>query len=182
MAQRQNRSEGLSRTRLFHPWGCEPEGGVVRLRRSVSHVVGHGHLLISGWVPLGPIRARRGSSGTRMGPYLSCTPIRVHQVFRQGSLGPVRPYRLKSGFRRLSVGTPIWHNRPRRGLTDHSTVPYPCTTEIRTLQGPYGGPRGRRGPRRDPTGPRRPAGGTVGPCFIGAPRFGAPMRPSLLSA
>ena len=58
---RHRRSEGLARTRLFHPWGCEPEGGVVRLRRSVSHVVGHGHLLTSGWVPLGVVRARHGT-------------------------------------------------------------------------------------------------------------------------
>ena len=62
---------------------------MVRLRRSVSHVVRHGHLLTSGWVPLGPVRARRGSSGIRMGPYLSRTPIRVHPVFRQGSSGPI---------------------------------------------------------------------------------------------
>ena len=33
---------------------------------------------------MGPIGARRGSSGTRMGPYLSRTPIRVHRVIRQG--------------------------------------------------------------------------------------------------
>ena len=84
-----HRSEGLARTRLFHPWGHEPEGGVVRLRRSVSHVVGHGHLWKSGWVPLGPVKARRGLSGTRMGPYLGRTPIRVRRVFRQGSSGPV---------------------------------------------------------------------------------------------
>ena len=93
------RSEGLARTRLFHAWGAS-QRGVVRLLRSVSHVVGHGHLLTSGWVPLGPIRGRRGSSGTRMGPYLSRTPIRVHRVFRQGSLGPVgpdRPHRPKFG-------------------------------------------------------------------------------------
>merc|ERR1712023_109635 len=96
----QNWSEGLARTRLFHPWGREPEGGVVRLRRSVSHVVGHGHLLTSGWVPLSPVRARRGSSGTRMGPYLSRTLIRGHRVFRQGSSGHVgtyRPHRPKFG-------------------------------------------------------------------------------------
>ena len=83
------RGAGLGRTRLFHPWEREPERAVVRLRRSVSHVVRHGHLLTSGWVPLGPVRARRGSSGIRMGPYLSRTPIRVHPVFRQGSSGPV---------------------------------------------------------------------------------------------
>ena len=66
---------------------------MVRLRRSVSHVVGQGHLLTSGWVPLGPVRARQGSSGIRMGPYLSRTPIRVHRVIRQGSSGPVGPRR-----------------------------------------------------------------------------------------
>ena len=44
-------------------------------------------------------------------------------------------------------------------------------------QSSYGSPRGRREPRRDPT-----AGGTVEPRLIRAPRFGAPMRPSLLSA
>ena len=37
-------------------------------------------------------------------------------------------------------------------------------------------------PRRDPTAAWRPAKGTVGPRLIGAPRFGAPIRPSLLSA
>ena len=88
-----DRSEGLARTRLFHPWGHEPEGRVVGLRRSVSHVVGHGHMLTSGWVPLGLVRARRGSSGTCMGPYFSRTPIRVHRVFRHGSSGAVGPYR-----------------------------------------------------------------------------------------
>ena len=141
----------MARTRLFHTWGREPEGEGVRLRRSVSHVVGHGHLLTSGWVPLGPVRARRGSLETRMGPYLSRTPIRVHRVFRQGSSGAVGPYRLKSGFRRVSVGTPIWHDRPRRGPMGRSTVPYPCTTKIRTPQGPYGSPpAGRLGPCRGP--------------------------------
>ena len=47
--------------RLFHPWGREP-----RLWRSMSHVVGHGHLLTSSWVPLGPIRARRGPIWVRI--------------------------------------------------------------------------------------------------------------------
>ena len=48
-----------------------------------------GQGLTSGWIPLGPVRARRGSSGTRMGPYLSRTPIRVHRVIRQGPSGPI---------------------------------------------------------------------------------------------
>ena len=96
----------MDRTRLFHPWGREPEGGVVGSWRSVSHVVGHGHLLTSGWVPLGAVKARRGSSGTRMGPYGSRTLIRVHRVFRQGSsgaVGPYRPHRPKFG-RCISTG------------------------------------------------------------------------------
>lgn len=81
--------------------------------------------------------------------------------------------------RRSCVPT-IWHDRPRWGPTDRSTVPYRCTTIKDTdPPGPPRSPRGRRGPHQDPTGPRRPAGGTIGPCFIGAPRFGAPMKPSL---
>ena len=81
------RSEGLARTRLFHPWGHEPEGGVVRLRRSVSHVVGHGHLLTSGWVPLGSVRARRGPVW-----------VRILVVHRYGSIeSSVRARRVPSG-------------------------------------------------------------------------------------
>ena len=40
-------------------------------------------------IRLGPVGSRRGSSGTRMGPYLSRTLIRVHRVIRQGSSGPI---------------------------------------------------------------------------------------------
>ena len=79
----------MARTRLFHPWGREPEGGGVRLRRSVSHVVGHGHMLTSDRVPLGHVGARQGPTGVRMGPDLGRTPIRVHQVIRQGPSAPV---------------------------------------------------------------------------------------------
>ena len=59
-----------------------------------------GQGLTSGWIPLGPVRARRGSSGTRMVPYLSRTPIRVHRVIHQRPSGPVgtyRPHRPKFG-------------------------------------------------------------------------------------
>ena len=52
-----------------------------------------GQGLTSGWIPLGPVRARQGSSGTRMGPSLSRTPIRVHRVIRQGPSGPIGTYR-----------------------------------------------------------------------------------------
>ena len=33
---------------------------------------------------------------------------------------------------------PIWPDGTRRALTDHSTVPYQCTTDVRTFSGPYG--------------------------------------------
>ena len=41
---------------------------------------------------LGPVGSRQGSSGIRMGPYLSRTLIRVHRVIRQGPSGPVGTY------------------------------------------------------------------------------------------
>ena len=89
--------------RLFHPWGREPEGGVVGRRRSVSHVVRHRQgsgFDGLGWVPLGPKRARQGPVWSRMGPYISRTPIRDSRVIRRGSSGPVGPYRVPTGFRR----------------------------------------------------------------------------------
>ena len=157
-----DRSEGLAARGYFIPGGAS-QRGVVGVRRSVSHVVRHGQGLASGWVPLGPVRARRGSSGVRMGPYLSRTPIRVHRVFRQGSSGTIGPYRLMLGFRPVSVRTPIWHDRTRQASTDHSIVPYGCTTKIRTSWSPVAAPRAfwgpvdtRRGPGSRPGAPWDP--------------------------
>ena len=106
-----NRSEGLARTRLFHPWGASQRGGgqaqafrVARCRTRSLVDIG-----------LGPFGTRQGSSGIRMGPYLSRTPIRVHRVFRQGSSGAVGPYRLKSGsveFPSELRFWPVWPNGP----------------------------------------------------------------------
>ena len=48
------------------------------------------------------------------------------------------------------------------------TVPYWCTIDVWTHRGPYGVPTGPPGPHWDPTGIRRTAEGTVGPCLIGA--------------
>ena len=101
-----------------------------------------------------------------MGPYMSRTPIRNSRAIRQGPSGPVGSYCI--GFRRVSVGTLIWHDRTRRGSTDRSTVPYWCTNDVRTHTGPYGVPTGLPGPRRDRTDTRRTADGTVGPRLIGA--------------
>ena len=146
IANRYYRSAGLVRTWLFHPWVHEPKGGVVGRRRSVSHVVSR--LDGFGWVPLGPVRARQGSVWSRMGPYISRTPIRDSRVTRQGSSGHI-------GFRRVSVGTLFWHDGTRRGSTDRSTVPYRCTIDVRTHTGPYGVPTGPPGARRDPADRRR---------------------------
>ena len=76
---------------------------------------------------------------------LSRTPIRSSLVDHQDSSGPVGPYRLKLGFRPVFVGTLFWHDRPRRGLMGRSIVSYPCTTKIRTPQGPVGTRRGPGG-------------------------------------
>ena len=148
--------------------GARARGGVVRLRRSVSHVVGHGHLLTSGWVPLGPVRARRGSSGTRMGPYLSRTPIRVHRVIRQGSSGPVGTYRPhighigQSSVRSKNIKfAPKWvENRPF-GPKQRPNEPNRLSGPIRTTPEAKNGqksdflkktaPRGPGGPRRPPS-------------------------------
>ena len=74
---------------------------MVGRRRSVSHVVrprrGSGFEGL-GWVPFGPKSARRGTVWFRMGPYISRTPIRDSRVIRQGSSGPVGPYRVPIGF------------------------------------------------------------------------------------
>ena len=110
-----NRSAGLGRTRLCHPWGREPEGGVVGRLRSVSHVVRHRQgsgFDGLGWVPLGPKRARQGPVWSRMGPYISRTPIRDSRVIRRGSSGPVGPYRVPTGFRR----NPVLARRDPTGL------------------------------------------------------------------
>ena len=52
--------------------------------------------------------------------------------------------------------------------TGRSTVPYWCTIDVRTPWARHGVPTGPPGPHRDPTGPWRTAGGTVGPRLIGA--------------
>ena len=72
---------------------------------------------------------------------------------------------LKPGGRGALITGP---DRTRRVLADRSTVPYRCTIDVRTHTGPSGVPTGPPGPCRDPTDPRRTAGGTVGPRFIGA--------------
>ena len=106
---------GLGRTRLFHPWAHEPEGGVVGRLRSVSHVVrprrGLGFEGL-GWVALGPKRARQGSVWSCMGPYMSRTLIRDSRVIRQGSSGRVGPNRVPSGFR----GNPVLARRDPTGF------------------------------------------------------------------
>ena len=108
-----------------------------------------------------PIGARQGLIWVRMSPYMSRTPVRISRVICQGLSGHI-------GFRRVSVGTLIWHDRTRRGLTDRSTVAYPCTIDVGTPWAHHVIPTGPPGPCRDPTDPWRTAGGTVGPCLIGA--------------
>ena len=53
---------------------------------------------------MGPVGSQEGTSGSRMVPYesvyISRTPIRDSRVIRQGSSGPIGPYRVPLGFRR----------------------------------------------------------------------------------
>ena len=80
--------------------GVRARGGVVKLRRSVSHVVRHGHLLTPGQVPLGHVGARPGPTGVRIvvvHPYGSIeSSVRAHQV-PSGHIGHIgqRPVRSK---------------------------------------------------------------------------------------
>ena len=52
--------------------------------------------------------------------------------------------------------------------TGRSTVPYCCRIDVRTPWARHSVPMGPPEARRDPTDPRRTAGGTVGPRLIGA--------------
>ena len=146
--------------------GCTSQRGVVgRLRFRVACCQTPSEVFDGlGWVTLGPVGARQGPVWSHMCPYISRTSYgTVERSVRacRGLSGHI-------GFRWVSVGTLIWHDRTRRGSTDRSTVPYWCTIDVRTHTGPYGVPTGPPGPHRDPTDPRRTAGGTVGPRLIGA--------------
>ena len=150
-----DRSVGLGRTRLFHPWAHEPEGGQAPMFPCCTFTVRGRGLRVR----LGPVGSQVGMSGpvwSRMGPYISPTLLRDRRVIRRGSLGPV------------SVGTLFWHDGTRQGSTDRSTVPYRRTIDVRTPWARHGVPTGPPGPRWDPTDPRRTPGGTVGPRLIGA--------------
>ena len=116
------------------------------------------------WIRWAPVRARQGPVWSHMDLYINPLSIRISQVICQVPLGPLGHL----GFRRLLVGTLIWHDGTRRGSTDRSTGPYRFTIDVRTPWARHGVTTGPRGSRRDPTGPRRTPGGTVGPRFVGA--------------
>ena len=159
----------------FIPGGTSQSGRVVRLRRSMSHVAGPGHMLTSDWVPSSPVGAPWGPVGLRtfvVHPYESMeSSIRA----RRGPSGHI-------GRSRGSVRTPIWHDMPCQGLPDHSTVSYPCMTKIPTLRGSLVAQEAVR----SLVGTQWGCGGRLAPTSdplpIGALWFGAAMRHSLLSA
>ena len=90
--------------------------------------------------------------------------VRTSIVHRYGTVErPVEPRRVLSCQNRVPTETcrnPIWSDRTRQALTDHSTVPYQCTTDVlllvRTYMGPYGTLTYPDGTRRDPTQPIKP--------------------------
>ena len=148
---------------------------MVRLRRSVSHVVRHGHLLTSGWVPLGPVGARRGSSGTRMGPYLSRTLIRVHRVIRQGSSGPIGSRRdISATSAKVPVRSknikfgPKWVENQPFGSKQRPNEPNRLSGPIRTTPEAKNGQKSDFSRKTAPRGPRRTSAAPLTP--IGAGR------------
>ena len=118
--------------------------------------------------PSGPDGAPEGPWGRRGVPRGSEHQLRTDTEQSSDPSSHVGSCRAKTAFRRVSVGTLFWHDGTRRGSTDRSTGPYRCTIDVRTPWARHGVPTGPLGPRRAPTDPRRTAGGTVGPRFIGA--------------
>ena len=86
--------------------------------------------------------------------------VRTSIVHRYGTVErSVEPRRVPSCQNRVPTETrrnPIWPDGTRRALTDHSTVPYQCTTDIRTYTGPYGTPTYPDRTWQDPTQPIKP--------------------------
>ena len=96
-----DRSEGLAARGYFIPGGAIQRGGGQAPAFHVARC--QTWSLVDIW--LGPVGSGQGSLGlvgTRMGPYLSRTPIRVHRVIHQGSSGHIG--QLKSRFRRVPTG------------------------------------------------------------------------------
>ena len=83
----ERRSAGLGRTRLFHPWAHEPEGGGQAPAFRVARCRTQSGVRLDGlcWVPSGYARV------SYMVPYISRTLIRDNRVIRQGSSSPVGP-------------------------------------------------------------------------------------------
>ena len=63
-------------------------------------------------IRLGPIGSRQGSSGTRMGLYLSRTQIRHSRVIRRTLTGPIVPHRGSDANPTEPLLQPIWPDEP----------------------------------------------------------------------
>ena len=129
-----DRSAGLVRTRLFHPWAHEPEGGWSGACVSMPHVVGHRQGSgFDGLIRLGHIGFRQGTSGSRMGPYISRTSI-------WDSRATVGACWAISGSDGFPWEPCFWYDGTRRVSTDRSTVPYRFTIDVGAPSGPDGPP------------------------------------------
>ena len=81
--------------------------------------------------------------------------------------------RSKSGFRWVSIGMLIWHDRPRQGLKDHSTVSYLCMTKMLwTPWGPHSVSTDSQMPHRDPTAAWQPMAHFIGGHWSRASQWG----------
>ena len=87
------------------------------------------------WGSIGSRRGLGGPGGLPDGPVL----VRTSIVHRYGTVErPFEPCQVPSCQNRVPTETrwkPMWPDGTRRAPTDHSTVPYWCTTDIRTQRG-----------------------------------------------
>ena len=98
--------------------------------------------------PSGPDGAPKGPWGRRRVPYGSVHQLCTNTGQSSDPSSHVGSCRAKSGFRRKPVGNRYGPTGPDdRAPTDHSTVPYRCTTDL------YGTIRDPDVPSWDPTGP-----------------------------
>ena len=134
------------------PGGASQRGGWPGSDVSVSHVVGHcqgSGFEGLGLVPLGPKRARQRPLWSRMGLYISRTPIRDSRMIRRGSSGPDGPPEGPWGRRGVPRGS------VHQSCTDtgQSSDPSSPMGPVVPKQGSDGNPSERGMARRNLTSP-----------------------------
>ena len=87
--------------------------------------------------PLGPHGVPEGPWGRRGVPRGSVHQSCIDTGQSKDPSSHVGSRRAKNRVPTETRRNPIWPDRTRGAPTDHSTVPYQCTTDMRTYTGPY---------------------------------------------